>query len=139
MGAMALSQAFGMLAAGTAVSDWPTAPWEWAWFAFGMVGNLIFGGRFFLQWIHSERLKESRIPLSFWWLSVIGTVILFIYFCHMRQWVALLGNGPQLIPYIRNLMLIHQKRAEHAKLAAAADDTTILETPDPAVIEPRKP
>src|SRR5438105_7626307 len=78
---------------------------EWWWFIFGMSGNLIFGSRFFIQWIHSERHGESRIPTIFWWFSVLGTLVLFTYFLHRREWVALWGNGPQLIPYTRNLIL----------------------------------
>jgi lipid-A-disaccharide synthase-like uncharacterized protein len=91
-------------------SDLPGSPAEWIWCIFGLSGNIVFGSRFFLQWIHSERRKESHVPLSFWWLSVIGTLVLFIYFFHMRQWVALLGNGPQLVPYTRNLILIYRKK-----------------------------
>ena len=88
----------------------PNSPLEWAWLVVGLGGSAIFGFRFFLQWLHSERHKESRIPVSFWWLSVLGTLMAASYFIHKQQWVALLGNGPQLVPYTRNLVLIYRKK-----------------------------
>jgi lipid-A-disaccharide synthase-like uncharacterized protein len=91
-------------------ADVPNTPLEWAWLLVGISGSGIFGIRFFIQWMHSEKHKESRIPISFWWLSVAGTLMAASYFIHKHQWVALLGNGPQLIPYTRNLVLIYRKR-----------------------------
>ena len=91
---------------------------EWWWFVFGMCGNVIFGSRFFIQWIHSERYGESRIPTIFWWFSVFGTMVLFTYFLHRREWVAICGNGPQLIPYTRNLMLVYRKKRKDREAEA---------------------
>jgi lipid-A-disaccharide synthase-like uncharacterized protein len=88
----------------------PSSAFEWIWLCVGLSGSGIFGLRFFLQWMHSEKHKESRIPVSFWWLSVAGTIMAASYFIHKEQWVALLGNGPQLIPYTRNLVLIYRKK-----------------------------
>jgi lipid-A-disaccharide synthase-like uncharacterized protein len=83
---------------------------EWVWKLIGVGGGTVFGGRFFLQWIHSERHKEVRIPTSFWWLSVVGTIMTAAFCIHQRQWILLLSNGPQLVPYSRNLYLIHRKK-----------------------------
>jgi len=92
--------------------------WEgWFWFTFGLIGNFVFGSRFFLQWLHSERKQQSEVPVYFWWLSIVGVVMLFVYFMNLRNLVGLLGNGPQIVPYIRNLMLIH-KRKKLQSLAA---------------------
>jgi lipid-A-disaccharide synthase-like uncharacterized protein len=93
-------------------ADMPNSIVEWLWLIVGISGSGIFGIRFFIQWMHSEKHKESRIPISFWWLSVAGTLMAASYFIHKQQWVALLGNGPQLIPYTRNLILIYRKRAQ---------------------------
>jgi lipid-A-disaccharide synthase-like uncharacterized protein len=92
-------------------ADMPNSIGEWLWLIVGVSGSGIFGIRFFIQWMHSEKHKESRIPISFWWLSVAGTLMAASYFIHKQQWVALLGNGPQLIPYTRNLVLIYRKKA----------------------------
>ena len=98
-------------------ADLPASPMEWAWLVMGVGGTLIFGCRFFFQWIHSERHQESKIPVSFWWLSVVATIMTAGYFTHKRQWVALLGNGPQLIPYTRNLILIYRKQRRDREAA----------------------
>ncbi|HTW95110.1 MAG TPA: lipid-A-disaccharide synthase N-terminal domain-containing protein [Tepidisphaeraceae bacterium] len=95
-------------------------PTEWAWFWFGILGNIIFGSRFFVQWIHSERHKESRVPEAFWWISVVGSLILLMYFTHKRELVGVLGSGPNLIPYTRNLILIYRKKRKGEPDAAAA-------------------
>jgi lipid-A-disaccharide synthase-like uncharacterized protein len=91
-------------------ADMPQSALDWALLGVGIGGQAIFGGRFFIQWMHSEKHKESRIPNSFWWMSIIGVLMTATYFLHRRQWVALLGNGPQLIPYTRNLILIYRKK-----------------------------
>ena len=51
-------------------------------------------------------------------MSIVGTLMSAAYFLHKHQWVALLGNGPQLIPYTRNLILIYRKKREDAANAA---------------------
>lgn len=101
----------------------PVGALEWAWLVVGLGGSGIFGIRFFLQWMHSEKHGESRIPVSFWWLSVVGTLMAASYFIHKAQYVALLGNGPQLIPYLRNLVLIYRKKN--------SDGSTPTTTPAP--------
>jgi lipid-A-disaccharide synthase-like uncharacterized protein len=95
----------------------PVSTEGWVWFCFGMCGNVVFGSRFFVQWLYSEKYKESRIPEIFWWLSVLGTFILMVYFIHRRELVGMLGNGPNLIPYARNLMLIYAKKRRDAAAA----------------------
>jgi len=93
-------------------ADLPHSGVEWAWIAVGLGGQAVFGFRFFFQWMHSERQGESKIPVSFWWMSVVGTIMSAAYFLYRHQFVALLGNGPQLIPYTRNLMLIYRKKRQ---------------------------
>lgn len=89
-------------------------PWE----IFGFLGNLTFGSRFFIQWIASEKAKKSVIPNCFWWLSIIGTVILLTYFIKIKNPVGILGYAPNVIPYTRNLILIYR----HKKTDQAAQD-----------------
>ncbi|MBW1824442.1 MAG: lipid-A-disaccharide synthase N-terminal domain-containing protein, partial [Deltaproteobacteria bacterium] len=51
----------------------------WIWRGIGLVGQGLFFSRFLVQWIASERRKESVIPLYFWYLSLSGGIILFFY------------------------------------------------------------
>jgi lipid-A-disaccharide synthase-like uncharacterized protein len=87
-------------------------PAELAWVIFGFTGQVVFGMRFFVQWIHSERHGESKVPEAFWWLSIVGSLINLIYFIHRRDPVGMLGYILNLIPYVRNLMLIYKKKAQ---------------------------
>jgi len=85
-------------------------PWEF----FGFVGNICFGSRFILQWIASERAKRSIMPVTFWYLSLAGSVVLLVYFIHLRSIVGVLAYLPNTIPYSRNLMLIRREKMSAA-------------------------
>ena len=80
------------------------------WVAFGLAGQIIFGSRFIIQWIASERKKVSYIPIVFWYLSLTGGVITLIYAIHIRDTVFTIAQGAGLIVYLRNLMLIYSRR-----------------------------
>lgn len=81
------------------------------WVAFGFAGQLLFSLRFLVQWVASEKKKESHIPLAFWYLSLSGSIILLIYAIQRRDPVFIVGQSTGFIVYIRNLMLIHRKRS----------------------------
>ena len=79
---------------------------EFWWVAFGLAGQLLFMGRFLVQWIASEREKRSVVPLAFWYFSIGGGLILFTYACYRGDPVFILGQSMGLFIYIRNLWLI---------------------------------
>jgi lipid-A-disaccharide synthase-like uncharacterized protein len=80
------------------------------WICFGFVGQLLFGSRFLIQWLASERKKESIIPLAFWYLSIGGSAILLSYAIHRKDPVFILGQCTGLLIYFRNLTLIYKKK-----------------------------
>jgi len=82
------------------------------WLVLGMGGQLAFASRFLVQWIVSERRGESVIPIAFWYLSLGGSAILLAYAIHRRDPVFIVGQSFGSVVYIRNLMLIHRKRAD---------------------------
>jgi len=63
-----------------------------------------------VQWISSERKRESHIPIQFWYLSLVGGAIMAAYAIHRRDPVFVVGQMSGLIVYVRNLMLIHAQR-----------------------------
>jgi len=75
------------------------------WYVLGFAGQLIFGSRFFVQWIASERAKKVVIPELFWLLSILGGAALFVYAVHKRDPVFALGQVLGLVVYARNMML----------------------------------
>ncbi|MBT5762329.1 MAG: lipid A biosynthesis protein, partial [Nitrospina sp.] len=46
------------------------------WLVIGFIGQALFGARFIIQWIVSEKKGESTIPLAFWYCSIGGAVVL---------------------------------------------------------------
>lgn len=84
---------------------------EIAWLAFGLAGQSLFMMRFIVQWIHSERHQKSMIPVSFWYLSLLGGLSVLAYGFHRADPVIILGQLPGTIVYTRNLMLIRRERA----------------------------
>jgi lipid-A-disaccharide synthase-like uncharacterized protein len=80
------------------------------WIAVGFLGQTMFFGRFLVQWIATERRKESFVPVSFWYLSIAGGLILLAYAIHRRDPVFMAGQAFGAVVYIRNLILIRRKR-----------------------------
>ncbi len=81
---------------------------ELIWLTIGLLGQCLFMMRFIVQWIHSERHQQSIIPVSFWYLSLLGGLIVLAYGLHKLDPVIILGQLPGTIVYSRNLVLIHR-------------------------------
>lgn len=88
--------------------DWNDAP---LWLAFGLIGQAAFFSRFLVQWLASERAGESYVPLSFWYLSMVGSLVLLVYAIHRQEPVFALGYLPNSVVYLRNLVLVRRKGA----------------------------
>ena len=99
---------------------------DWSYLVvLGFIGNAIFSMRFLVQWVASERQKESVIPVSFWYWSISGSVIMCFYFIFKRDPVGILAYLPNSLIYIRNLMLIRKRKFA---LTAAAPSQNPRET-----------
>jgi len=79
------------------------------WICLGLFAQFLFFMRFVIQWIASERRKKSVVPIQFWYLSLIGGILLLIYSIYRKDIVFIIGQGSGCIVYIRNLMLIYKK------------------------------
>ena len=84
------------------------------WIGIGFAGQLLFTSRFLVQWIASERRRESVVPVAFWWFSLAGGVTLLGYALWRQDPVFILGQAMGLVVYARNLALIHAKNREAA-------------------------
>ena len=113
-----------------ATADWNARPsWERAlmgffnisswvnfgWVAIGLVGQGAFFGRMFVQWIVSEKSRQSQVPEIFWWFSLVGAIFLFTYFVWRVDVVGVLGQSTGIVIYARNLRLIHKHRARERR------------------------
>ena len=79
------------------------------WLIIGFLGQFIFFLRFIVQWWHSEKAKQSVIPVTFWYLSIIGAVIIFIYAVVRKDPVFFLGQFLAIVIYGRNLYFIKKQ------------------------------
>ena len=93
------------------------------WKIVGWVGAAIFGSRFVLQWIASERAKKSVIPFGFWECSALGSILVLSYFIYKRDSVGILQNLLPLPIYLRNLYFRYTHReARHPGAQPRTED-----------------
>ncbi|HZL14215.1 MAG TPA: lipid-A-disaccharide synthase N-terminal domain-containing protein [Verrucomicrobiae bacterium] len=82
---------------------------DWSvWKIVGWLGNVTFFSRFFVQWYATEKKKLVVVPQAFWWLSLVGSLLLLAYSIHQKDSVFIFAYAFTWIPYIRNLM-IHRR------------------------------
>lgn len=53
--------------------------WRAILYPFGFIAQGLFGLRFLVQWIASERKKRSVTPFLFWQLSLVGNLVLLFH------------------------------------------------------------
>jgi lipid-A-disaccharide synthase-like uncharacterized protein len=82
------------------------------WLVFGLVAQLLFAGRFLVQWIASERAGKSVMPFAFWIFSMGGGLMTLVYGLVRREPVIIFGQGLSTIIYLRNIVLIFRERAK---------------------------
>lgn len=80
------------------------------WTIFGFFAQFIFFLRFIVQWIQSEKEKKSVIPISFWYLSIVGAILILVYAIKRHDPVFIAGQGLSLVIYIRNILLQKNKK-----------------------------
>jgi lipid-A-disaccharide synthase-like uncharacterized protein len=86
---------------------------DW-WVLLGFVAQAMFTMRFLVQWLASERVGKSVIPLAFWWFSISGGLLLFAYALYRRDPVFILGQGFGVFVYLRNLQFVLRERRQGA-------------------------
>lgn len=94
---------------------------SWAsftWVAIGFIGQIAFFGRMAVQWVVSEKKRQSVVPEIFWYFSLFGGVALFVYFVWRQDFVGVLGQSSGIVIYARNIRLIWKQRRRDQRLAA---------------------
>ncbi|HXW27096.1 MAG TPA: lipid-A-disaccharide synthase N-terminal domain-containing protein [Xanthobacteraceae bacterium] len=76
------------------------------WAALGFLAQALFSARFLVQWIASERAGRSIIPAAFWWFSIAGGFLLFVYSLYRKDPVFIAGQGLGLFIYVRNVVFV---------------------------------
>ncbi len=92
----------------TELAQWwaRTSDIEIAWLALGLTAQAMFSLRFVVQWIASEKARESIIPETFWYFSCAGGVLLLAYAIYRVDPVFIIGQATGLVIYARNIYFI---------------------------------
>lgn len=90
------------------------------WEGIGFMGQGAFTARFAVQWLASERKRETVMPVAFWWFSLVGGLITLTYVIHLQSRPLILAQSMGLVVYVRNLMLLRKAKRREAKRQARA-------------------
>ncbi len=82
----------------------------------GSAGQIIFTFRFIYQWLYSENRKSSVLPLGFWLISTLGSLMIFVYSIFRLDPVLFAAHSLGLFIYIRNILLHYGKRSLLSRL-----------------------
>lgn len=90
--------------------------WRELLYPLGFISSIAFTARFLIQWMTSEKKKQSTVTPLFWYLSLMGNCSLWIHSVIQSQLhVALIQACNGIISW-RNLQLI-QKKSNKSRVA----------------------
>jgi len=111
-------------------SRWKLVPWAvaflalvvWAawrrpplgtplWAVIGLIGTVLWGTRHVFQWWVSERKGVPTLPVSFYLISLVGSLFLLAYACSKADPVMIVGYAFNFVPYTRLLLLLRTPTA----------------------------
>jgi lipid-A-disaccharide synthase-like uncharacterized protein len=78
----------------------------------GVVGQLLLNCRYLYQWYFSEKAKQSVLPLGFWIISAMASVMIIAYSIYRQEPVLLVAQSLGVLLYARNI-LIYNKHTEN--------------------------
>lgn len=74
-------------------------------FLSGAIGQLLLNFRFVYQWYYAEKLKISILPVGFWYMTAIGSIMVVVYALDRFDPVLLFAQGLGLVASLRNIQL----------------------------------
>ncbi|BAO54538.1 lipid-A-disaccharide synthase N-terminal domain-containing protein [Nonlabens marinus] len=75
----------------------------------GIVAQVVFTLRFLYQWFYSEKRKESSLPMGFWVLSLLGSLLILTYAIIRKDPVLLVGHLLGMFLYLRNIVILKKQ------------------------------
>ena len=70
----------------------------------GIAGQIVFKSRFLVQWFYSVSHGESSLPMVFWIISVVGSLMIIVYGLIRHDWVLVAGQIG-IVASVRNIMI----------------------------------
>ena len=116
------------------------------WKVIGMVGALMFGARWIVQFVASKRAQKPVIPRLFWYMSIVGSLMTLSYFLFSSKQdsVGVLQNLFPAFTAIYSLYLDIRHRGWHRDKAwdqpgvVSADHSTAGSASQPVVSSPAR-
>jgi lipid-A-disaccharide synthase-like uncharacterized protein len=71
-----------------------------------------------VQYVASQRKGTSVVPPMFWWMSLVGSLLLLAYFLWRRDPIGLLGQAFGSFVYLRNIIWILEGYRVPARVTA---------------------
>jgi lipid-A-disaccharide synthase-like uncharacterized protein len=79
-------------------------------FFVGAVGQMLLSFRFIYQWYYAEKWKTSELPLGFWLMTAVGSVLVVFYAVFHFDPVLLFAQGLGLVASLRNIQLHYKSQ-----------------------------
>lgn len=84
------------------------------WVFFGFFAQFVFFCRVIVQWVATERAKKVVVPELFWYLSIAGCIMIFVYAVHRIDIVFMVSAFLNLLFSARSLILHRGYKANEA-------------------------
>ncbi len=80
------------------------------WYYIGLLGTLLFSGRWVIQFFASHKVGKPVFTRNFWYVSIAGSLCILSYFIFgNRDTVGIISNLFPLLVALYNLYLINKK------------------------------
>ena len=79
-------------------------------FLSGATGQMLLNLRFIYQWYYAEKMKTSVLPLGFWIMTAVGSILVVIYAIGRFDPVLIFAQGLGLLASVRNIQLHFKTR-----------------------------
>jgi lipid-A-disaccharide synthase-like uncharacterized protein len=76
----------------------------------GATGQMLLNFRFLYQWYYAEKTKVSSLPIGFWLMTAVGSLMTVIYAVDRFDPVLLAAQGLGLIASLRNIQLHYKTK-----------------------------
>lgn len=82
----------------------------------GTMGQFIYKMRFVYQWYYSYRHHQSSLPVSFWWMAVVGSFMIILYGIYRTDIILILGQFG-IVASFRNIIIGNRFNDSEKKLS----------------------
>ena len=94
------------------------------WKLIGYLGAFLFTARWFVQMYATRKSKRAHLPMMFWYLSIVGSLMTLSYFVWGKNdSVGILQNAFPAFVAVYNIIVEMRHRKERAAEEAAARQT----------------